>query len=173
MKHLLLAVAIFCLPPTLNSQTITKIFVVRHADRTAGDDLTPAGLARAETLKRVLGGAGIKRIYSTNFVRTKKTAKPLADSLGITTTIYATNAALIPIIKSTGEGLRHLVVGHSDTVVDFITSCGCSAPSALTGGLPVSQYDNLFVVLLKKVTAGPVITWKCEVMRMRYGASTN
>lgn len=168
MKQVLFA-ALFLWGSAVYGQTVTKIFIVRHADRTTGDDLTPAGLTRAQTLKRVLGGAGIKRIHSTDFVRTKKTAKPLADSLGLTTAIYSSIPHLVTQIKIAGAGLRHLVVGHSDTVDDIITECGCRPPASITPQMPATQYDNLFLVLLRKTGA----LWSCEWMRLRYGAATD
>lgn len=166
MKKLFFTALLFLPASLLYSQLITKIFIVCHAERTAGDDLTPAGLAQAQLLKSVFGGAGINRIYSTDYERTRKTAKPLADSLGLTTAHYPSNADLITTIKSTGAGRRHFVVGHSDTVIDFITRCGCRPPTGLATGIPGSQFDNLFQVLLTKTGAG----WTCEVMRLRYGA---
>jgi hypothetical protein len=58
-------------------------------------------------------------------------------------------------------------------VIDFITSCGCAAPDGLSAGIPLTQFDNLFLVLLKKTMVGQLATWSCEVIRMRYGAVTN
>lgn len=173
MKQILFA-ALYILPVcVLHGQTSAEIFIVRHADRTAGDDLNAAGLARAQELKRVLGGAAIGRIYSTDFVRTKKTAQPLADSLGLTTKIYSSIPTLIKDIKLNVAKKRHLVVGHSDTVDDIIAACGCTPPPAITPQMPITQFDNLFLVILTKTGAGALVTWSCEWMRMRYGAVTN
>src|SRR5262245_43762571 len=66
------------------------VFLVRHADL-VGQAMAPpkelplseAGQARAEKLASLLKDAGITAIYTTEFLRTKKTAEPLAQALKV------------------------------------------------------------------------------------------
>ena len=165
---LLLSFGIVC-----EAQTpVTKIFIVRHADRDgANDNLTTAGLTRANELKRVLGLSNIDSIFSTDFVRTKKTAQPLATHRHLPILLYSDVTTLINRIKKYSSGKRVLVVGHSDTVDDLIQKCGCTPPASITPSMPTTQYDNLFLVLVEKTKKGFVP--KCEVIHMKYGAVTN
>ncbi|MBC7889036.1 MAG: histidine phosphatase family protein [Ferruginibacter sp.] len=173
MKYTILLVLLFCLPTLLKSQSLTKIFIVRHADRLEGDDLSKAGIIRAEELKRVLGRAGIQRIFSTETVRTRKTVKPLAELLHLPTGIYATPLSLINLIKTNHPGRRIVIVGHSDTVDDLISSCGCTPPQDITPNMPATQFDNLFLVALRKTVVNNQSSWVCELIHMKYGAIAN
>src|SRR5258706_16461479 len=64
-----------------------RVFLVRHAERIAdGEDpaLTAVGEARAQALATTLRESGITVIITTQWRRTRDTAKPLAAQLRIT-----------------------------------------------------------------------------------------
>ncbi|MFT3933940.1 MAG: histidine phosphatase family protein [Chitinophagaceae bacterium] len=167
---LLLLLAVLCGTPGFVKSQI-KVFIVRHADRAGNaDDLTPAGVARAEELKHVLGLAKVQRIFSTNTIRTTKTAQPLATLMGLPVNIYATAPAVAALIKGNPAIKANFIVGHSDTVDDLIKACGCTPPPAITPAMPTTQYDNLFVLVLRKPCVGKVYT--CELTHLRYSAIT-
>ncbi len=151
----------------VQAQTTTKIYLLRHADRTIGDDLTPLGVARANDLKRYLTPTGINALFSTNTVRTKKTLL-LMETPARPIRIYSTPQALVTKIRSTWVGRRVVVVGHSDTVPAIIQACGCVSPFP-AAGIPPNQYDNLLLMIVRWSPAG-VPT--CELLAMKYGAST-
>ena len=55
------------------------VFLVRHAekvDQSMDPDLSMEGYRRAGELARVLADAGIERIFSSDYVRTRETAGP-------------------------------------------------------------------------------------------------
>src|SRR5215813_7591388 len=59
------------------------VFVVRHAEKASDANepsvpLSEAGTARAARLAALLKDAGVSAIYSTDAIRTRKTAEPLA-----------------------------------------------------------------------------------------------
>lgn len=147
MKRFIAALAfVLCLYAKADCQetSLTKLFIVRHADKLpVGDGLSPAGITRAQELKRVLGLAEIDSVFSTNFNRTKNTVKPLADSRGVPVTLYATEEQVITRILQWSRGKRLLVAGHSNTVVNLIQKCGCTAPASVNP-LPDTQFDNPF-----------------------------
>lgn len=176
MKYALFLGALFCLTTLLLSQPLTKIFIVRHADRLQGDALSEAGIARAEELKRVLGQAFIQRIFTTETLRAYKTAEPLAELLHLSRERYNSVPGVINLIKSIPPGLqgkRILIVGHSDTVDDLIRQCGCIPPSGITPDMPATQFDNLFLVVLRKTIPNMQVSWICQFIHMKYGAVTN
>lgn len=151
---------------SLSAQMLTKIYVLRHADRTAvGDDLSALGLARANDLKRYLNPTKINALFSTNTVRTKKTVQPMATP-AMPIQIYGTPTQLSTTIRTTWAGKRVVVVGHSDTVPQIIQACGCTSPF-LAAGIPPNQYDNLLLLLVRWNAAGMPT---CELLAMKYGA---
>ena len=169
----MLLLVIFCWPVASSGQApVTKIFIVRHADRVPNaDELTPAGLKRALELKRVLGQSKIDSIFSTDFTRTKKTAQPLATSRHLPIGIYSDATVIIKRVFKYWAGKRVLIVGHSDTVDDLIRECGCTPPASIDPQMPITQFDNLFLVIVQNIPAQGGL--KCEVIQMKYGAVTN
>ena len=153
---------------------VTTVFLVRHAEKatTPPEDppLTEAGNSRAQQLARLLEQAGIKAIYTSQFLRTKQTVEPLAKSLGITPT-------LIPIkmnpsnpreisqqsIKDITEKIQErageaaLVVGHSNTVPEVIKMLGVSEPVSIDE----REFGNLFIVTV-------YAKGKAHVARLKY-----
>jgi 2,3-bisphosphoglycerate-dependent phosphoglycerate mutase len=169
-QRLLCAGLLLALSYSSLAQSTVRIFVVRHADRESFDDLNPLGLVRAKELKRVLYNTGIDSIFSTDFVRTKKTAQPLATALSETINLYDSNPPLLQRIKKYSRGKTLLVVGHSNTVPAFIKACGCNPPFPL---IPDNQFDNLFLLIMQ-LPAGklPPLKNSCKLLSMKYGAPT-
>jgi broad specificity phosphatase PhoE len=139
----------------------SAVFVVRHAEKaTEANDasvpLSPAGAERARRLAATLKDAGISAIYSTDTVRTRATAQPLAEALKLPIQIYApkdaqdnpTAAPLLAELARRGKDDVVLVVGHSNTIPVILRGLGASEAIELAP----SDYDNLFLVVAE--TAG-------------------
>ena len=152
----------------IHAQVITKIYVLRHADRTdVGDDLSALGIARAKDLKRYLTPTKINALFSSNAVRTRKTIQPMA-TLAMPIQLYPAPTNVVTTIRTTWAGKRVVVVGHSDTVPQIIQACGCTSPFP-AAGIPPNQYDNLLLLLVRWSAAGAPT---CELLAMKYGAAT-
>jgi len=134
-------------------------YVVRHAekDQAAGagnmmsDDpaLSEAGKVRAVVLREELKGKDIRYIYSTNTIRTRSTAEPLSQAIGVPIQLYNTKDSLdqfISDLKKISKG-NVLIVGHSNTVDDIVNKL-CNE-TKVPGDLKDSQFDNLFIVTYK------------------------
>lgn len=139
------------------------VFLVRHAEKlTDSSDpaLSERGEQRALALARLLGQADIKHVHSTDFVRTRATAQPLAAKLAVEVNIYDHRdlAALADQVRKSGG--RHVIVGHSNTTPAVVN---------LLGGTPgadineESEYDRLYLVTID--AQGNVST-----VVLRYGA---
>jgi phosphohistidine phosphatase SixA len=97
----------------------TTFYVLRHAEK--ADDgskdpvLTEQGQQRAINLAGMLAGAGIEKVYASNYQRTQLTARPLAELLGIEVSSY--DPADLPGLKERllSEGVNAMIVGHSNT----------------------------------------------------------
>lgn len=152
----------------MQAQAVTKIFVLRHADRTpAGDDLSVLGIKRANDLKRYLLPTNINALFSTNTVRTRRTVQPMVTGL-MPIRIYDPIPALITQIKTNFNGRRVVVIGHSNTVPQIITACGCISPFP-ANGIPDNQFDNLLLLLVR---FNPVGVSTCELLHTKYGDKT-
>ena len=139
------------------------VYLVRHAEKVrSGRDpeLSPAGQARAAELANVLKDAGLNRIYSTDFARTRETADPIADRLGLDIRIYDWNRKQALAAELKAGGHRSLVVGHSDTTTELVALLGGTPGRAIDHN---GENDRLYVVVIP--SAGAV-----QTLLLRYGA---
>jgi phosphohistidine phosphatase SixA len=136
------------------------IYLVRHAEKASSgkdSELTEGGRERALTLARTLSDAGIDTIYSTDFKRTRDTAAPLAERLGLEIRIYDWDALEALATNLQCAGGRHLVVGHSDTTPQLVGMLGGEPGPAVDER---GEYDRLYVV-----TVGPDGTVTTTLLR--------
>lgn len=145
----LLAAFIVALPwGAATAEAQRCVLVVRHAERlddSADSPLSAAGEERASRLATLLRDAGVTAIFATEWRRTQQTAAPLAARLGIEVSQTPSRdvAALVERLRSRHADDTVLVVGHSDTVPQILTSLG----SALSLSIARDEYDNLLVVV--------------------------
>ena len=145
--------------PVEDSFKVTTVYLVRHAEKatTPPEDppLTEAGNARSQQLARILEKAAIKAVYTSQFLRTKQTAGPLAKSLGITPGVLLIKMSLDnprevskhsiqEIVDKVYEraGEAALIVGHSNTVPEVIRMLGGDMAPAIDE----KEFNDLFIV---------------------------
>ncbi len=134
--------------------TTNTWYIVRHAEKESGTVMTATtgrssdvplsegGIKRAGKLKLQLLDKKIKYIYSTNTIRTKSTAQPLSEAIGVPIQFYNTiDTDFLQNLKSAKQNV--LVVGHSNTVDDLINAL---IGKEMMNDLPDSQYGDLFIV---------------------------
>jgi phosphohistidine phosphatase SixA len=143
------------------------VILVRHAERDwHGEDppLTAAGEARAQALAATLRDAGVTAIITTQWRRTRDTARPLASLLRITPEV-------VPVYE--GKSLENIqevaaaVRRHKDEtvlVVGHITVTGVIG--ALGGPRLPTICENVFSDLLFFAPAAG----EDGLVRLRYGA---
>jgi 2,3-bisphosphoglycerate-dependent phosphoglycerate mutase len=162
-----------------SSQTdfkVTTVFLIRHAEKADAPAQDPplneSGKARSQELARILGGAGIKAIYTSQYLRTKQTIEPLAAQLGITATpitlkMSASNPREVSeqsIAEITNKiyeraGDTVLIVGHSNTIPEVIKMLGGDTVPKIDE----KKFDDLFVVTV-------YARGKAKVVQMKYGS---
>jgi broad specificity phosphatase PhoE len=133
------------LDPRPSSLDPSVIYLVRHAEKlddSRDPPLNDAGRARAAALAAMLRDAGITRIWSTDYLRTRHTAAPLAERLGLAVEAYRPaqlDQFAAELLRTPG---RHLVVGHSNTTGELVKALGGDP------GPPIAddEYDRLYVV---------------------------
>jgi len=152
------------------------IFLIRHAEKEdeprQDPPLKKEGVVRSQELARLLSGAGIKAIYTSQFARTKQTAEPLAAKLGLTATTISlksnpsnprqiseesTADVVNKILEGAGENV--LLVGHSNSIPDVIKMLG----GDVVPTIDERKFDDLFVVTV-------YAKGKAKVTQMKYGA---
>jgi len=140
------------------------VFLVRHAekvDQSYDPELTPAGYVRAAVLAQTLQSAGISHIHSTDFIRTRKTAEPLAAINGLEMTIYDSSDQKTLAEHMRREGGRHLVVGHRNTILRLVDLLGGDPGME---AIAAEEYDRLYLVSVS--SQGEV-----QTLLLRYGAA--
>jgi len=164
---------------TANAQEEFKpitVFLVRHAEKEAepkqDPPLTKQGVERSQLLARMLGGAGIKTIYTSQFVRTKQTAEPLVTKSGATVTSLtlkpnpenlrliapeSTTELVNKILERPGQNV--LVIGHSNWLPDVIKMLGGDTVPTIDE----QKFDDLFIVTI-------YANGKARVLQLKYGA---
>lgn len=145
-----------------SDEVLTRIYLVRHAEKLGGPDpaLTEAGTARANELASMLQSAALQHIHSTDYARTRDTATPIAAATGLGIEIYDPRdleGLAAEILLATGT---HLVVGHSNTTPQLVGILGGDGGSEIN---EASEYDRLYVVDIDRYGA-------VKSTLLRYGA---
>ena len=150
------------------------ILLLRHAERVSSPPdnppLSPAGEQRARDLVSAVGNAGIKAIFTTQYVRSVQTAQPLADRLAITPTQLVVDPSnpqayvqdLIAHIRLAPSRATVLVVSHSNT----IPMIAAALHAAAIAPIDENEFDKLFII---QTIAQSV---KARFVRARYGAAS-
>lgn len=133
-----------------NTQIPLQVFLVRHGekiDHSKDPNLSAEGLERALVLAAILRDSEIEYVHSSDFIRTRDTASPLAEAQGLEVELYDPGNLPILVEKLRRKGGRHLVVGHSGSTPAMVE---------LLGGNPgveineESEYDRLYIVTVAK-----------------------
>lgn len=133
----------------------TVVILVRHGEKatTPANDpgLTEAGAARAQALVKVLAGAKLGAVISTQLTRTRETARPSADAAHLTletvpTGPMAAHAQAVADAVRRHAGRTVLVVGHSNTLAPIIAALGGPELPDLCD----SEYSTLFTLVLER-----------------------
>ena len=111
------------------SSEVTTYYFVRHAEKDRSNPkeedmhLNENGLKRAENWSKILGNIKFDAIYSTNYLRTKETGQPTADKNNLKIKIYEPHSQKdIDDILNETNGKTVLIVGHSNTIPDFVNA---------------------------------------------------
>ena len=135
--------------PEQGSQEAVVVYLVRHAEKaddgTNDPPLAIAGQIRVQTLRALLADVELTHVHSTDWKRTRDTARPFAEKARLELAIYDPREleTLADRIKATPG--HHLVAGHSNTTPQL---------AAALGGDPLSpidelEYDRLYILVIQ------------------------
>jgi broad specificity phosphatase PhoE len=101
------------------AQPVTTFILVRHAEKgndgTKDPELSEAGLARAQSLAKLMQATKVDAIYSTPYKRTRNTVSPLAKEKGLDVLEYNKIEEMDVLLKKY-QGGTLIICGHSNTV---------------------------------------------------------
>jgi 2,3-bisphosphoglycerate-dependent phosphoglycerate mutase len=125
MKKIILICTFLFISSSCYSQEVTTYYFIRHAEKLRIDitDQNPKlnyeGVKRADAWKEVFTNVNLDAVYSTDYNRTKLTAKPTADSKHLPIFLYDPKDMYSESFQHKTKGKAVLVVGHSNTTHVF------------------------------------------------------
>jgi phosphohistidine phosphatase SixA len=144
MKYILL----FAFASSIISCSTTKIYLVRHAEKTGAtsnaDLKTPEGFARANLLRDTMQNFTLANVYSTNTPRTIHTAEPTATAQNLPIIIYANGDSLVDKLLLQ-KNKKFLLVGHSNTIPNIIRHAKLNP--GFEGNIADNDFSNFFVIV--------------------------
>lgn len=129
---------------------VFTLYLVRHAEKELSADnpkdppLTPCGAQRAESLAVFLSSVELDAVYSTDYLRTRKTAAPVAGDKKIEIQIYDSKHAedFAKLLKNRKQDA--LIVGHSNSTPAL---AGLLLGQELES-IDESVYDRIYQVII-------------------------
>ena len=99
----------------------------------------------------MLWDAGVDRIYTTEMVRTRETAEPLASQLHLNAEAVPVQDvdALVTKLRAMPPGSIALIVNHSGTIPKIVDKLGGGSIDPITE----EEYDRLLILTIGKDSA--------------------
>ena len=135
--------------PGPGPQEAVVAYLVRHAEKaddgTNDPPLAIAGQIRVQTLKVLLGDVDLTHVHTTDWKRTRDTARPFAEKAAVELAVYDPRELETLAAKIKATPGRHLVAGHSNTTPQLV---------AALGGDPLDpidelEYDRLYILVIQ------------------------
>lgn len=138
------------------------VYMVRHAEKDVvpknDPPLTTDGVIRSVDLARWFKDIDIDTVFSTDYVRMRETAKPLAEQQNLELSMYDAkdfDGFAEQLEKMKADTI--LVVGHSNTILEQIEALGFDRPQK---EINENEHDKIFELRLGSK----------EVFTHRYGS---
>lgn len=131
-----------------NLEELLVVFLVRHAekvDNSRDPELSEAGKERAVELAETLSSSTINNIYSTDYIRTRRTALPTANLFEQEVKLYDPKNLEEFASQIKNRKGRYLIVGHSNTTPRLVEHLG-GIPSAPI--VEKNEYDRLYILTI-------------------------
>lgn len=133
------------------NDSITKVFVIRHAEKAATGEQDPSlseiGKARAAAFAQLLSRVPITAIYSTPYRRTRETVNSLSVQKGIPVKSYdPMDTKSIQLLLQENNGKNVVFVGHSNTVPLLLNML---SQSSSYKNLSENDFGNIWILSLK------------------------
>ena len=136
------------------------VILLRHAEKdlsegadTANPELSAAGNARAQKLVEIINKYQPDAIYSSDYIRTRATARPLARKRRMMIQIYdPRNLNQMRDLIESGKIKRIVVVGHNNTTPAL---ANLLLKEDKYKNLAESEYDKIWIIKIKRNKTKP------------------
>ena len=169
--RIIVALVLFALPSMVaygqDSEEMFTLYLVRHAEKELESEdpknppLTPCGEQRAASLEVLLAEVSLDAVYSTDYLRTRGTAEPVARNKGLEKSLYDS--------KKLEDFARMLLDRKEDALVVGHSNSTPALAGLLTGqqleGMDESIYNRVYQVMICKDTGKLQLlytSFKCE-----------
>ena len=158
-KLLLICILVFTSSACYSSE-LTTYYFIRHAEKLRIDksdqnpSLTEKGLERASAWREIFSNVNLDAVYSTDYLRTKLTAKPTADSKNLPIFLYDSKDIYSDSFQLETIGKTTLVVGHSNTTNVFANR---ALGAEQYGQIKDDNNSNLYIVTIIDKKASSVL----------------
>jgi len=151
MRILFLSLLMALLAISCTNENENKvIYMVRHAEKDVVPKNDPAlntdGVIRSVDLASWFKDIEIDSIFSTDYVRTRETVKPVADQKDMSVAFYDAKDLedfSQKLINMKADTI--LIVGHSNTILEQIEALGLERPQE---EIKENEYDKIFEIRL-------------------------
>lgn len=138
------------------------VYLVRHAEKaddgTDDPPLTIAGRIRVQQLRAVLADVKLTHVHTTDWKRTRDTARPFAENAGLEPAMYDPRELETLAAEIKGTPGHHLVAGHSNTTPQLVAALGGNPGDEIHD----LEYDRLYILVI--ASGGSTVT-----TLLRYG----
>lgn len=121
------------------------IYFVRHAEKDVvpknDPPLTTDGVIRSVDLGTWFKDIQLDSIFSTDYARTRETAKPVAENKSIPISFYEPKGFADQLKEMQVDTI--LVLGHSNTILEQIEALGFKRPQE---EISENEYDKIFEI---------------------------
>lgn len=150
MKKLLVILMAFVAVACSNENENKVVYMVRHAEKDVvpknDPPLTTDGVIRSVDLASWFKEIKVDTLFSTDYVRMRETAKPIAEQQNLEISIYdATDYDGFAKQLKKMKVDTILVVGHSNTILNQIEAMGFEKPQE---EINEKEYDKIFELRL-------------------------
>lgn len=125
------------------------VYLVRHAEKaddgTDDPPLAIAGRIRVQTLRTLLADVTLTHVHTTDWKRTRDTARPFAEGAGVELAMYDPRELETLAGEIMDAPGRHLVAGHSNTTPQLVAALG-GDPG---GEIDDLEYDRLYILVIE------------------------
>ncbi len=133
----------------VQNESIQTFILVRHAEKiddSFDPDLSSVGYQRAENLAGILSFVVPDVIYTSDYIRTKETIRPVADRLNLEPVIYdpKSQKRWVKTLIQNKDHQTVLISGHSNTIPELATLL--LNREHFTENFDESDYGNLIII---------------------------